>query len=201
MDPLLRPGIDPEDWRCKKCNRMVMRYGWAPTSVAGVAGQSRLNLCHPLLNPLDCHMSRSRRALWLRGVAANAARAAAILSGSSARSCSRACRSVYGLGIAQDHSSKDKVGSRTPGCGGRFAAARRVPEVGTMTVEERVADFLVKNTGKAYCDDCLARELGINRRQARNATSELATSGRFHRDSGACSKRPHHRMGKATRAS
>ena len=31
-----------------------------------------------------------------------------------------------------------------------------------MTVEERVADFLVKNKGKAYCDDCLAGELGIN---------------------------------------
>jgi hypothetical protein len=28
-----------------------------------------------------------------------------------------------------------------------------------MTVEERVADFLVKNKGKAYCDDCLARNL------------------------------------------
>jgi hypothetical protein len=35
-----------------------------------------------------------------------------------------------------------------------------------MTVEERVADFLVKNMGKAYCNTCVARELGINHRQA-----------------------------------
>ena len=89
---------------------------------------------------------------------------------------------------------------RTPACGGRFAAARRVSEIGTMTVEERVADFLVKNKGKAYCDDCLARELGIHRHQARNATWGLAISGRFHRDSEACSKRPHHRRKKVTRA-
>jgi hypothetical protein len=76
----------------------------------------------------------------------------------------------------------------------------RVLEVGTMTVEERVVDFLVKNKGNAYCDDCVAGELGISRRQARNATSGLAESGRFHRDSGACSKRPHHRKKKVTRA-
>ena len=68
-----------------------------------------------------------------------------------------------------------------------------------MTVEERVADFLVKNKGKAYCNACLAGELGINRRQAGNATLALAESGRFHRDSGACSKRPHHRRKKVTR--
>jgi len=53
---------------------------------------------------------------------------------------------------------------------------------------------------EAYCDDCLARELGIHRHQARNATWGLAISGRFHRDSGACSKRPHHRRKKVTRA-
>jgi hypothetical protein len=40
-----------------------------------------------------------------------------------------------------------------------------------MTVEERVADFLVKNMGKAYCNTCVARELGINHRQAQNATA------------------------------
>jgi hypothetical protein len=84
--------------------------------------------------------------------------------------------------------------------GGRFAPARRVLGVGTMTVEARVADFLVKNKGKAYCNACLARELGINLRQAGNATLALAESGRFHRDWGACSKRPHRRMGKVTRA-
>jgi hypothetical protein len=28
-----------------------------------------------------------------------------------------------------------------------------------MTVEERIATFLLQNKGKAYCDDCLAKEL------------------------------------------
>jgi hypothetical protein len=69
-----------------------------------------------------------------------------------------------------------------------------------MTVEERVADFLVKNKGKAYCNACLAKELRINQRQAANATLALAESGRFQRDWGACSKRPHHRRKKVTRA-
>ena len=69
-----------------------------------------------------------------------------------------------------------------------------------MTVEERVAAFLQTNRGKAYCDDCLAGELGINRHQARNATSGLAASGRFHRDYGACSKRTHDRDKKVIRA-
>jgi hypothetical protein len=81
-----------------------------------------------------------------------------------------------------------------------WISIRRVVEVGTMTVEERVAAFLVKNKGKAYCNACLARELGINHRQAGNATLALAESGRFHRDSGVCSKRPHNRSKKVSRA-
>jgi hypothetical protein len=59
-----------------------------------------------------------------------------------------------------------------------------------------VAAFLIKNKGTAYCNTCLANELGINQRQAANATLALAESGRFHRDWGACSKRPHRRMGR-----
>ena len=62
-----------------------------------------------------------------------------------------------------------------------------------MNVEERVAQFLTANRGRAYCDDCLADEVGINRHQARNATSGLAASGRFHRDYGLCSNRTHDR--------
>jgi len=66
---------------------------------------------------------------------------------------------------------------------------RRLP----MNVEERVAQFLTANKGRAYRDDCLADEVGINRHQARNATSGLAASGRFYRDSGLCSSRTHDR--------
>jgi hypothetical protein len=69
-----------------------------------------------------------------------------------------------------------------------------------VTVEERVAAFVVKDKGNAYCDDCLAGELGINRHQARNATSGLAASGRFQRDYGMCSRRHHDRDKKVIRA-
>ena len=62
-----------------------------------------------------------------------------------------------------------------------------------MTVEERVANFLAVNKGQAFCDDCLAEEVGINRHQARNATSGLGASGAFRRGSGTCSKRAHDR--------
>lgn len=69
-----------------------------------------------------------------------------------------------------------------------------------MTVEERVAQFLSAHRGTAYCDDCLADELGINRHQARNATSGLAASGKFKRDYGTCSKRTHDREKKTISA-
>ena len=69
-----------------------------------------------------------------------------------------------------------------------------------MTVEERVVAFLKANSGKAYCDDCLAEELGINRHQARNAISGLGASGLFSRNYGACSKRTHDREKKVIRA-
>ena len=49
-------------------------------------------------------------------------------------------------------------------------------EVFKMTVEERVATFLRQNRGVDFCDDCLAPEIGINRHQARNATSGLGTA-------------------------
>jgi hypothetical protein len=69
-----------------------------------------------------------------------------------------------------------------------------------MTVEERIAAFLLGNKGQAFCDDCLAVAVGINRHQARNATSGLAASGQFPRLLGACSKRTHDREKKVIRA-
>ena len=62
-----------------------------------------------------------------------------------------------------------------------------------MIVEERVAKFLTANKGETFCDDCLAEEVGINRHQARNATSGLGASGTFRRDRGICSRRVHDR--------
>ena len=62
-----------------------------------------------------------------------------------------------------------------------------------MTVEDRVANFLIANQGHAYCHDCLAREVRINRYQARNATSGFGSSGKFRRALGTCSKPAHDR--------
>ena len=68
-----------------------------------------------------------------------------------------------------------------------------------MIVEERVASFLLTNKGEAYCDDCLAAEVGVNRHQARNATAGLGASLRFQRMVGVCSKkRTHEREKKVT---
>ncbi len=69
-----------------------------------------------------------------------------------------------------------------------------------MTVEERIAQFLLARPGQPYCDDCLADELAINRHQARNATSALGASGRFRRNYGASSKRHHDRDNKVIMA-
>ncbi len=71
-----------------------------------------------------------------------------------------------------------------------------------MTAVERIADFLRKHRGKAYCDDCLGEELGLNRHQVQAATSGLAAAGAsFTRDPGDCSRRTHDRQKKVIRAS
>ncbi len=57
-----------------------------------------------------------------------------------------------------------------------------------MTVEERAASFLRANRTVDFCDDCLAYQLGINRDQARNATSGLGASRDFNRGNRPCSQ-------------
>jgi hypothetical protein len=56
-----------------------------------------------------------------------------------------------------------------------------------MTIVQRQARWLQENVG-AFCDDCIARELGLpGRRQANRASTALAAVGVFYRDTGACS--------------
>jgi ribosomal protein L37AE/L43A len=58
-----------------------------------------------------------------------------------------------------------------------------------MTIGERVADFLRQHRGHPLCDDCIARTLGLARRQeAFAATSALKATREFVRDQDECSK-------------
>jgi hypothetical protein len=56
-----------------------------------------------------------------------------------------------------------------------------------MSAEHRVSDFLIKNAGQAYCDDCLSNALRIRpRQQVQQKTSTLGKSPLFRRALGRC---------------
>jgi hypothetical protein len=56
-----------------------------------------------------------------------------------------------------------------------------------MTIPERIKNFLREHEGTAYCDDCLAGELGLPKRQeAQQATSSFGGTGNFIRSKGLC---------------
>lgn len=57
-----------------------------------------------------------------------------------------------------------------------------------MTVEDRVAAFLRSHRRTDFCDDCIAAQRGINRHQARNATSGLGATREFDRGDRVCSR-------------
>jgi RNase P subunit RPR2 len=56
-----------------------------------------------------------------------------------------------------------------------------------MTIPEKVAEYLQRNTPRTFCDDCLQVLLGLPRRQeAQQATKPLGVSGAFDRNQGRC---------------
>jgi hypothetical protein len=57
----------------------------------------------------------------------------------------------------------------------------------TMTREQQVAAYLTAHPRVDFCDDCLAAAIGINRHQARNATSGLGAGSDFDRGDRTCS--------------
>ena len=61
-----------------------------------------------------------------------------------------------------------------------------------MTVEAKVAAFIVSMKPAPWCDDCIAKTLNLgsggNRVMARNATSGLGQNGTFTRIKGTCTK-------------
>ena len=57
-----------------------------------------------------------------------------------------------------------------------------------MIVPERISAFLTQHRGEAFCDDCLKDRLQLARRQqAQQASSALAASPGFRRQTAACS--------------
>ncbi len=55
-----------------------------------------------------------------------------------------------------------------------------------MTVAEAVIRFLIGHRPDAYCDDCIAKELGKNRHQIQDITANLARTSGFNRGPGGC---------------
>jgi hypothetical protein len=56
------------------------------------------------------------------------------------------------------------------------------------TSPERVRDFLREHCGLAYCDDCIAKRVGINRYTSQQATLPFGLTSDFGRDDGRCSE-------------
>ncbi|MGD0562845.1 MAG: hypothetical protein ABSA66_07100 [Roseiarcus sp.] len=56
-----------------------------------------------------------------------------------------------------------------------------------MTAREKIAVFLDRRVGRAYCDDCLSNALDIRpRNQVQQKTSDLACDPHFQRERGFC---------------
>lgn len=52
---------------------------------------------------------------------------------------------------------------------------------------KRVAEFLSRNPGHAFCDDCLAERVGLDRTIVWEAAEALSPSSEFEVDEGICS--------------
>jgi hypothetical protein len=56
-----------------------------------------------------------------------------------------------------------------------------------MIARERVAAFLVSHQPESFCDECLARALGIDPSTAYRAAVKVGRGGEFIREYGVCS--------------
>ena len=57
-----------------------------------------------------------------------------------------------------------------------------------MTNPERIHAYLTKNKGSFFCDDCLVKQVGLNRRQqVQPVTDTLRLTPGFARQHGCCS--------------
>jgi hypothetical protein len=57
-----------------------------------------------------------------------------------------------------------------------------------MTAKERVAEFLVTHRPRMFCDQCLARLLGIDPSTAYRAAVKAGRASSFIREYGVCSE-------------
>ena len=59
--------------------------------------------------------------------------------------------------------------------------------VSDPAIRKRVADFLSRNPGHAFCDDCLAERIGLEKAAVWAAASQLSPSPDYEVDAGICS--------------
>jgi ribosomal protein S27AE len=57
-----------------------------------------------------------------------------------------------------------------------------------MTAKERVASFLAAHRPRSFCDECLARALGIDPSTAYRAAEKWGRAGTFIREYGVCAE-------------
>ena len=59
---------------------------------------------------------------------------------------------------------------------------------------ERVRNFLREHLGLAYCDDCIAKKVGITRQMSEMATLPFGLTSDFDRQEGECSGGHHTKL-------
>ena len=56
-----------------------------------------------------------------------------------------------------------------------------------MLTAQRINDYITQKKPAAFCDNCVAKIIGINHSEANHATRALGTTGDFDRVAGQCS--------------
>lgn len=59
-------------------------------------------------------------------------------------------------------------------------------DTASLTIPERIAEFLKGNKPRAYCDDCIAGALNMRREQVNTVTSTLGLCCEYSRGSESC---------------
>lgn len=85
------------------------------------------------------------------------------------------------LGFTIQYSGSNGTESASPIEGGSM-----ISTFGVVTVPERVLAFLVERSGLPYCDDCIAKHVGINRHMAHQSTLPFGLTRDFKRAFGRC---------------
>jgi hypothetical protein len=69
------------------------------------------------------------------------------------------------------------------GCMVRYRRRMQEP---VMTVQDRIADYLIRESGRSYCDDCLSTMFSIPPHQVQKEVTALVVEGWVKRSYGKC---------------